>query len=84
MAGRETLWRAVRWPLVLIVIASIGVGVAFLLDQTSGRTREWALTIGAPSLTFLLPGGVLWLLIAVIAFTWRRRRRREKPAGPET
>ena len=36
--------------------------------------REWALTVGAPSLTLLLPGGVLWLLVAVIAFAWRRHR----------
>ncbi len=74
MAGRETLWRAVRGPLVLIAIAGTGVGVAFLLDQTSGPARELALTIGAPSLALLLPGGVLWLLVAVIAFAWRRYR----------
>ncbi len=74
MAGRETLWHAVRWPLVLIAIAGTGVGVAFLLDQTSGPSRELALTIGAPSLTLLLPGGVLWLLVAVIAFAWHRHR----------
>jgi len=78
MAGRETLWHAVRWPLVLIVIAVLGIGVAFLLDQTSGPTRELALTIGAPSLTLLLPVGVLWLLVAVITFTWRRRRHNRR------
>ena len=74
MAGRETLWRAVRGPLVLTVIAGTGVGVAFLLDQTSGTTKELSLTILVASLIFLLPAGVL-LLVAVIAFAWRRHWR---------
>ncbi len=82
MAGRETLWWAVRWPLLLIAIAGTGVGVSFLLDQTSGPTHEWALTIGAPSLIFLLPGGVLWLLVAMIAFAWRRGRRGRRGLEP--
>ena len=81
MAGRETLWWAVRWPLVLIAIAGTGVGVSFLLDQTSGTTKELALTIFVASLIFLLPGGAL-LLVAVIAFAWRRGRRGRRGLEP--
>jgi hypothetical protein len=80
-AGRETLWHAVRWPLVLIAMVGTGIGVAFLLDQTSGPTREWTLTIGAPSLTLLLPGGVLWLLVAVITLPGADTDRRSARLG---
>lgn len=74
MAVRDTLLRAVRWPVVLILVAGAGVGAAFLLDLSSSLSiREFSLTIGAPSL-LLLAGGVLWLLGAVIRFAWRRHR----------
>jgi hypothetical protein len=65
------LWRAVRWPLLVLAIAGLGIGVAAALDRTA--VREWALTIGAPALTVLLPVGLVWLVVAVIIYVVRRR-----------
>lgn len=70
MHPERGLWRAVRWPLLVMVLAGVGVGVAAVLDQTAGR--EWALTIGAPALTVLLPVGLVWLVVAVIVHLVRR------------
>jgi hypothetical protein len=65
------LWRAVRWPLLVLAVAVVGVGVAAVLDRTDAR--EWALTIGAPALTVLLPVGLVWLLVAVVVHLVRRQ-----------
>ena len=72
MRGERGLWRAVRWPLVLIGVACLGIAVATVLDRVF--TNEWALTIGAPALTVLLPLGLLWLAVAVVWYVLRRRR----------
>jgi hypothetical protein len=64
------LWRAVRWPLLVLAVAVVGVGVAAVLDRTDAR--EWALTIGAPALTVLLPVGLVWLLVAVVVHLVRQ------------
>jgi hypothetical protein len=72
MRARSDLWRAVRWPLLVLAIAALGIAVATLLDQTAAR--EWALTIGGPALIVLLPVGLLWLLVAVVGHVVRRRR----------
>jgi di/tricarboxylate transporter len=71
MDAERSLWRAVRWPLLLLAIAGVGIGVATVLDRTGAR--EWALTIGGPALTILLPVGMVWLLVAVILFIVRRQ-----------
>jgi lipopolysaccharide export LptBFGC system permease protein LptF len=65
------LWRAVRWPLLVLVVAVLGIAVAAVLDRTA--SREWALTIGAPALTVLLPVGLVWLVVAVVVDAMRRR-----------
>jgi hypothetical protein len=52
-------------------VAVVGVGVAAVLDRTDAR--EWALTIGAPALTVLLPVGLVWLLVAVVVHLVRRQ-----------
>lgn len=64
------LWRAVRWPLLTLAIAGLGIGVATALDRTAAR--EWALTIGSPALTVLLPVGLVWLVVALIRYVQRR------------
>jgi len=74
MPAGPDLWRAVRWPLLLVVVAGVGIAAAAVLDRTDAR--EWALTIGAPALTVLLPLGVLWLLVAVVVYAVRRRAGR--------
>jgi hypothetical protein len=71
MPTGRNLWRAVRWPLLVLAVAGVGIGVAAVLDQTAAR--EWALTIGGPALTVLLPLGLVWLLVAVVMYAVRRR-----------
>jgi hypothetical protein len=70
-APERGLWRAVRWPLLVLAVAVAGVGVGAVLDRTDGR--EWALTIGGPALTVLLPVGLVWLLVAVVVYLVRRQ-----------
>jgi len=71
MSGRSDPWRSLRWPLLLLGVAILGVLIAVVLDRTP--QREYALVIGGPALTVLLPIGLGWLLIAVLA---RARRNR--------
>jgi hypothetical protein len=71
MRAERGLWRAVRWPLLVLLIAGAGLGVAAVLDRTADR--EWALTIGGPALTVLLPVGLVWLAVAVVVHVVRRQ-----------
>jgi hypothetical protein len=48
----------------------VGIGVSTMLDRTA--SSEWALTIGGPALTVLLPVGLVWLAVAVIVYLVRR------------
>jgi hypothetical protein len=73
MPSEPSLWRAVRWPLALLVIAGVAIATATVLDQFK---NELSLTIGAPALTVLLPVGLVWLVVAVIVYAARRRRSR--------
>ena len=66
------LLRAVRWPLLLLAVAVTGILAAFVLDQTPAR--EYALTIGAPALTIVLPIALGWLAVAAAVYMVRRRR----------
>ena len=71
MRSDRDLWRAIRWPLLVLAVAGVGIGLATVLDRTVAR--EWALTIGGPALTVLLPVGVVWLVVAVIIYLVRRQ-----------
>ncbi len=66
MRADRDLWRAIRWPLLVLAVAGVGMGLATVLDRTVAR--EWALTIGGPALTVLLPVGLVWLVVAVISY----------------
>jgi di/tricarboxylate transporter len=68
MGAPPDLWRAVRWPLLVLAVA--GLAVAAALDQT--EAREWALAIGGPALVVLLPIGLIWLAVAVIRYVVQR------------
>jgi hypothetical protein len=70
MEPRGDLWRAIRWPLLVVAIAAPGIVIAAALDRTPAR--EWALIIGGPSLVVLLPIGLLWLLVAVVRYAVSR------------
>lgn len=49
MALEHSLWRTVRWPLLILLIGTIGVVTATILDKV--YRSEWSLTIGAPAPT---------------------------------
>jgi hypothetical protein len=72
MTSQPNLWRVIRWPILLLGVAGLGIAAAAVLDRTVAR--EWALTIGAPSLAVLLPAGLLWLIAAIVVFAVLRRR----------
>jgi hypothetical protein len=76
------LWRAVRWPLLVLAIAALGIGVATALDRTAAR--EWALTIGGPALTMLLPIGLVWLVASVIRYVVKGRGVAQPPLRSPT
>ncbi|HEV3463938.1 MAG TPA: hypothetical protein VG846_08140 [Actinomycetota bacterium] len=63
------LWRAVRWPLLVLAVAGLAIAVAAALDRTDAR--EWALTIGGPALVVVLPIGLVWLAVSVIRYVVR-------------
>jgi hypothetical protein len=71
MRSGSDLWRAVRWPLLVLAIAGLGIVVASVLDRTAAR--EWALTIGGPALVVLLPVGLVWLVVVVVRYVVQRR-----------
>ncbi|WP_232661126.1 hypothetical protein [Pseudonocardia sp. TRM90224] len=60
------LLKAVRWPLTAVTIAAGLIVLAFVLDTGPTTVRELALTIGAPTLFFLLPAAVIWLIVAAV------------------
>ena len=69
--GRK--WRAVRGPLLALVVAVVLVAVAFALDTGPRPAREIALVIGASALYLVLPIGVIWLVVAMVMYGRRRR-----------
>lgn len=71
----DGFWRAARWPVLAIVVAAAAIGVAFLLDQGSATSRDYALVIGGPALVVLLPLAVLWLLVVLVLHARRARSR---------
>jgi hypothetical protein len=71
MEPEQSLWRAVRWPLVVLLVGALGVAAAIVLDEV--HSSEWWLTIGALSLSVLAAGAV-WLVVEVVAHLVRRRR----------
>jgi hypothetical protein len=71
-ASDPDLLRAVRWPLLLVGLAGAAILLAFVLDRTPAR--EYALTIGGPALTVVLPVALGWLAAAVVVHVLRRRR----------
>jgi hypothetical protein len=68
---KRSMWPTIRWPLALLGVALAGIALALVLDQTSAR--EYALVIGAPALTVVLPIALVWLAIAALVHLRRRR-----------
>ena len=73
----QGLWRAVRWPLLVLGVAVLGIAAAMVLDQTPAR--EYALVVGGPALAVLLPLGLLWLVVAAAVHVLRQRRGASTP-----
>jgi hypothetical protein len=67
----RSLLSSLRGPLVLMGIAVAGIVAGWALDQTSAR--EYALVVGAPALTILLPVSIVWALIAALVHARRRQ-----------
>ena len=76
MVVEHSLWRAVRWPLVVLLVGLVGVAAAIILDEV--YSSEWSLTIGAPSLWVLVPGAV-WFVVAVVIHLMHNRRAGGRP-----
>ena len=76
MVVAHSLWQAVRWPLVVVLVGMVGVAAAIILDEV--YSSEWSLTIGAPSLWVLVPGAV-WFLVAVVIHLMHNRRAGGRP-----
>ncbi len=74
-AAAGGLVRAVRLPVLAIVVAALAVGAAAVLDTGSATQRDYALVIGAPAFYMVLPLAVLWLLVAVVLHVCRHSRR---------
>jgi hypothetical protein len=72
MVLEHSLWRLARWPLAVLLVATVGIIAATILDEV--YSSEWSLTIGAPSLWLLLPVGAVWLVVAVITCLVHNRR----------
>ncbi|HEX2174609.1 MAG TPA: hypothetical protein VHG70_01755 [Nocardioidaceae bacterium] len=71
MRLRRDLVRFVRWPLSLLGVSAAAILVAVVLDRTPAR--EYALVIGGPALTVLLPVAVVWLVVALAVYGRRTR-----------
>jgi hypothetical protein len=72
MAQQHSLWHAVRWPSVVLLVGVVGTVAATILDEV--YASEWSLTIGAPSLWLLLPFGAVWLVVALVIHIAHHRR----------
>ena len=62
----RTVGAAVRWPVAATTLATALVVAGFILDRFPGTGRDFALVIGGPALTVLLPLSVLWLVSALV------------------
>ena len=65
---------SVCWPLAATCFALVLVLAGFILDRFPGTSRDFALVIGGPALTVLLPLSVIWL-VAALVLHYRRGRR---------
>ena len=72
MASKHALWQAVRWPVAVLLVGVAGIAAATILQEVF--SSEWSLTIGAPSLLFLLPVGAVWLVVAIVVHVVHNRQ----------
>jgi len=71
----QTVWRAVRWPVVALVSTLVLLQIGLMLDTLPpGGAREMALVIGGPALTVLLPLSLVWFIASLLRYRWRRQR----------
>ena len=74
---RAGLWRITT----VLAVATAGlIALSIVLDAGSGRARDLALLIGAPTLYVLLPATVVCFVVALVLRIRRRRidlRRRK-------
>ena len=68
--GSDGLRQVILPPLIVLAVAGVGLGIAYMLEATPAR--EWALTIGAPSILMLF-GGLIYLAVVLIWYFVSRR-----------
>jgi hypothetical protein len=66
--------RLILPPVIVVILAAVAVGVAFLLDTGGSAQRDAALLVGTAAL-WVLAVGALWLVVALGYLAYRRRRR---------
>ncbi len=67
--------RVIVRPVVIVVLAGVVVGIAFVLDTGGSAQRDAALLIGTAGL-WALAVGMLWLIVALGYLAYQRRRSR--------
>jgi hypothetical protein len=65
--------RVILPPVVVLVVAAVAVGVAFILDAGGSAQRDAALLVGTAGL-WALAVGTLWLVAGLGYVAYRRRR----------
>jgi hypothetical protein len=67
--------RVILPPVVVLAVAAVAVGVAFILDAGGSAQRDAALLVGTAGL-WALAVGTLWLVAGLGYVAYRRRRLR--------
>lgn len=65
--------RVLVWPVLVVVVAVVAVGVAFVLDSGGSSQRDAALLVGTAGL-WVLAVGLVWLIAALGYLAYRHRR----------
>jgi hypothetical protein len=65
--------RVILPPVVVLAVAAVAVGVAFILDAGGSAQRDAALLVGTAGL-WALAVGTLWLVAGLGYVAYRRRR----------
>ena len=68
-----SIWRTLRWLLVILAAAIVLYLVATVLDQGSEPQRDLALLLGVPALYVLLPIAIIWIAFALTRHLLRNR-----------
>jgi hypothetical protein len=74
----SVMHRVLVWPVVVVVVAVVAVGVAFVLDSGGSAQRDAALLVGTAGL-WVLAVGLVWLVAALGYLGYLAYRHRRPP-----